>query len=191
MFKAIIFDFAGVVAEEGYDNWLKKYAPDCKTNYNEYLFIAKEGDIALIPHEKYLYRLSNATGIPSEKIWPAMRKEFVIRKNMISLIKHLKKHYRIGLLSNFPEGWLQEILKEENIKGLFDAVTISSEIHVAKPDKKIFLDIFDKLNLSAEEAIFIDDKTENVKKAEKIGMKSLLFVSYEKLNSDLRDLAIL
>lgn len=190
MIKAIVFDFSGVISEEGYDNWLKKNTVDYKENNNRYLLIAKEGDKAVLPIEKYLSRLSKETGVQPKNIWPSMRKEFILRKDMISFILKLKENYKIGLLSNFPKGWLQIILKEEKIYNYFNAITISSELHIAKPDLRIFFDILNKLGILSDEAVFIDDKKENVIAANNIGIKGLLFTSLINLKKDFLKLNI-
>ena len=58
-------------------------------------------------------------------------------------------------------------------------------------NKNIYNRLFEKYKLIPEECLFIDDKKENVKGAEAIGMYGLRFLSSEQLIEDLRRLTIL
>lgn len=50
--------------------------------------------------------------------------------------------------------------------------------------------MLEKVNLSPDECIFIDDKKEYADAASKVGMHGLKFNSYEKLISDLNSLGV-
>ena len=54
--------------------------------------------------------------------------------------------------------------------GLFDAILLSGEVGVGKPDPRIYLLAADRLGLIPEQCVFVDDLRANVRGAVQIGM---------------------
>ena len=98
---------------------------------------------------------------------------------MIEIVKDMKKKgKKLYLLSNISIGFAEVYESIKWIKELFlvfDGVVFSGPLKMAKPQKEIFEYTLDKYNLSAEESLFIDDKEENVKGAEDVGINGYLF----------------
>lgn len=100
-------------------------------------------------------------------------------------IEELKKKYKIALLSNFSNGlenFLQEVFK---IYHLFDLVVSSYNVKMKKPDRRIYEHTIEKLGILPEEAVFIDNLEENVKGAEAVGIKGIIFKDVEQCRFDL------
>ncbi len=57
---------------------------------------------------------------------------------------------------------------------MFDAVVISSEVGMRKPEPQIFLHAAELLGLSPHECIFIDDIEANITAAEQVGFTGVL-----------------
>lgn len=57
----------------------------------------------------------------------------------------------------------------------FDGIVVSADVHVVKPDVRIYEHLLEKYNLNAEECLFIDDREDNVEGAIKAGMKAVRF----------------
>ena len=55
----------------------------------------------------------------------------------------------------------------------FDGGVASCEVHVNKPDPKIYRALLDKYSLKAEECVFIDDRLENVQAAFALGFAGI------------------
>ncbi len=71
-----------------------------------------------------------------------------------------------GLLSNsWGGGYPTELFGE-----MFDAVVISSEVGMRKPEPRIFLHAAGLLGLDPQECIFIDDIQANIAAAEQTGL---------------------
>ena len=91
------------------------------------------------------------------------------------LIKKLKKDgYKLYLLSNVSKKYGDDKDEFEFLKD-FDGFVFSGAVKMMKPDRKIYEYTLDTFNLKAEECIFIDDREENIKGAEKCGIKGFLF----------------
>jgi putative hydrolase of the HAD superfamily len=75
-----------------------------------------------------------------------------------------------GLLSNsWGVGYPRELLGD-----LFDAVVISAEVGMRKPEPRIFRHAAELLRLRPEDCIFIDDIQANVTAAEQLGFTGVL-----------------
>ncbi|WP_289008320.1 HAD family phosphatase [uncultured Thermomonospora sp.] len=76
---------------------------------------------------------------------------------------------RIGLLSNsWGNDYPRQMWGE-----LFDAVVISCEVGMRKPDERIFRHTLELMGLQPHECAFVDDIEHNVRAAEAIGMIGL------------------
>jgi putative hydrolase of the HAD superfamily len=67
----------------------------------------------------------------------------------------------------------------------FDQLTWSCELHIAKPDPTIYIHTCEKLGVRPEDALFLDDKIENIRGAEELGLHAIQFRNVEQLRQDL------
>ena len=56
---------------------------------------------------------------------------------------------------------------------------------ITKPDRRIYGVLFQKYDIDPKQAVFIDDRRENVDEAIAAGMKGILFESYEQAKEEL------
>ncbi len=68
---------------------------------------------------------------------------------------------------------------------LFEAILVSGEERIAKPDPALFRLLLDRHELVAEEVLFVDDSPANVAAARTIGLRSVHFRDAERLRADL------
>lgn len=115
---------------------------------------------------------------------------FIIDEQLVALIKKLKKEYKIVLLSNSNKGYVRKILNEQGLEELFDSMVVSGEVGYIKPDIKIFELTLEKLDVKAEETIFIDDNAYNTDAAETIGIKGILYKDLATLRESFASLNI-
>lgn len=95
------------------------------------------------------------------------------RRRMQELVQTLKSRgYCVYYLSNIPEDVLA-LLTERDLKGLFDGGVASCEVHINKPDPRIYQALLEKYHLKAGESIFIDDRLENVQAAFQLGFAGI------------------
>ena len=83
---------------------------------------------------------------------------------------------RTGLLSN---SWGFEGYPRERFGELFDAVVISGEVGLRKPDPAIYALAADRLGLPAAACVFVDDLDTNVHAAEAAGMTGVVHTGAE------------
>lgn len=98
----------------------------------------------------------------------------------LALLK--KKGYRIYILSNYSEELFSKHTKDAGFLNILDGGIISYQIHLLKPNARIYKALLEKYSLKAEECMFFDDKEENVNGAGRVGMKAVQVTSREMLN---------
>lgn len=190
MIKAIIFDFAGVIGSDGYWLWLREIVPNFKQEKGYFSSIADQVDKGTITNNEFTNLLSEKLGIPQDQIWKQESKRIIINMKVVDLIGDLKKHYKIGLLTNFTHEWMTDLLKKNRLKQLFDAILISSLHKVIKPEHAAFEKILELLSVRKEEAVFIDDREVHVEGAKKFGLTAILYKKEKQLSNDLKSLGI-
>jgi len=76
----------------------------------------------------------------------------------VEAVKRIAPSYRLGLLSNFDDAETgREILFDTGIAHLFEAIIISAELALRKPNPLIFRRMLEMLNLEAHEILFVGD----------------------------------
>jgi putative hydrolase of the HAD superfamily len=66
----------------------------------------------------------------------------------------------------------------------------SCKIGLKKPDKRCFLLVLNNHKLLPNQTIFIDDRHENIKSAQSLGMNTILFKNNKQLIIELKKLGI-
>lgn len=92
---------------------------------------------------------------------------------------------KTAILSNMGDLVQREIERSCRWINQFDVQVWSNQIHVAKPDPRIYMHTAVLLGLSPEEVLFLDDRPVNVLAAKRLGMQSLVFSTMEQLAVDL------
>lgn len=189
MITTVIFDFFGVVSSEVAPFWFgARFAREEAIRLKqEYMEPADHGDIS---KEELFARLSALSGEAAEDIEAEFSRLAVINRDTVEVIKALKGKYKVGLLSNAQAEWLEDIFVREDLHGLFDLEVISGRVRATKPSVEIYRIALERLNVTADEAVFIDDNPKNVAAAETLGIHGIVFESADKLRCDLSDLDV-
>ncbi|MFK0192748.1 HAD-IA family hydrolase [Kitasatospora sp. NPDC090308] len=74
------------------------------------------------------------------------------------------------------------------MNGSFDAVVLSSEHGLRKPDAALFQMVLDRLGPEAAECVFVDDSEANVEAADALGFTALLGLDEQVVARQLREL---
>ncbi len=108
---------------------------------------------------------------------PALQRDFWAGdcpdEELVGLIRELRSAgIRIGLLSNH----LRELRgRLGDLEPLLDAVVISGEVGVLKPDPAVYRLALERLDVAPGEAVFVDDWRPNVEGARQLGMIGVHF----------------
>jgi putative hydrolase of the HAD superfamily len=107
---------------------------------------------------------------------------------LLDWVDHLRADgIKAGVISNMFIGLAKQIRAGAPWLHRFDDYTISAEIGATKPDPAIYRHSLERLGVRPHEALFLDDRENNVEGARAIGMEGLVFTTPEKLRADLEE----
>ena len=190
---AILFDFGGVIAEEGFHEGLKAIARSqgldpqllerlgMDTVYDSGYVTGKGNE------EDFWRLLRERSGIAGSN--GALRHEilsrFTVRSWMLELVRELRRRgYQTALLSDQTE-WLDELDTQQDFLQAFDRVFVSYRLGKGKRDASLFDEVIESLGLTPEQAIFIDDAPANIETANNRGLRGLLYTDHATLEAKL------
>ncbi len=194
MIKAILFDFGGVIAEEGFREGLMEIGR--KNGYDPDMFFRKSTD--LVYESGYVYGRADESAYwkairsefsikgSDEELREELLKRFVVRPEVIEIIKELKRPgMGIYILSD-QTNWLDELESKYHFFELFDEVFNSYHMQRTKRDRSLFSDICNELGIPAKEALFVDDNPANTERAENAGLQTITYISSQDLRYSLQ-----
>lgn len=183
MLKAVFFDWGHTFTGSGF--------ADAKEEINILLRPYKLTWDRFYPYWRNLYELRSSGRIkndsefynwlgkilsredpPLKEILDIIINSHNIPQENIEIVKKLKKDYKVGLITNNVQEWVERVLRNYRIEDLFDAVIVSSRAEVRKPDAKIFYIALKTFSVEPEEAVFVSDElAEDLIGAKGCGMK--------------------
>lgn len=117
------------------------------------------------------------------------KKEFKINKELIYLIKLLKRNYKVGCISNTINSHAKFNRKQGALK-FFNPCILSNEVRARKPSSKIFEIYLKQANCRPEEGLFITEIDPRLSGAQELGLQTLQFFGVVRLKNDLNDLGL-
>jgi len=111
----------------------------------------------------------------------------------VEIFKELKESgkYKIYALTNWSAETFPVALERFEFLSWFDGIVVSGAEKMRKPVPEFYQILLDRHLVNPAEALFIDDNYRNVLAAEKLGIKSIHFMSAEKLRDELVNLNVL
>jgi putative hydrolase of the HAD superfamily len=116
---------------------------------------------------------------------------FQANPEICTLVPRLKQRYRLVLLSNTNElhSWYFRRQFGDTLRW-FDALVLSHEVGVRKPDRRIYDHALRHAGCSARECVFIDDMPANVAAAQEAGWHGVVYRRGDDLRVVLAELGI-
>jgi FMN phosphatase YigB (HAD superfamily) len=192
--KNIIFDYGNVIfmldfvkskqawQELGIENTNTFYAQKVQDN----IFDGFEtGEVTATEFRDYIRQIINNQQLTNEQIDNAWNSLLVgIPEGNHELLLSLRSKYRTFLLSNINAihyDYIMKYLKNdfgfEGNDHLFEKTYYSHLVGKRKPGAAIFEQILNENNLIPEETLFIDDNSNNIAAAEKLGIQTYLMTA--------------
>lgn len=109
----------------------------------------------------------------SEFISEDLRLYEQLNPRMLSLLKRLRPAYKLATICNGGSRAAME--RKFRLSKLVDLMVFDNEEGISKPDERIYLRTLERLALRPEEAVFVDDKAENVEAAWRLGIRGIHF----------------
>lgn len=191
MKQVVVFDFGGVIAEEGFQEGLKAIAR--ANGLDEVVFFEGARDL--------IYQTGYVTGTSDEKTyWQAVRlrfglnesdknlreqilNRFVVRPEMLSFASDLQKRGHTTSLLTDQTDWLYQLDREggSGILTHFQFVFNSYDLHMSKRDRDLFQYVEQTLKTAPKDILFVDDNPDNIEMAARLGWEAILFQGYQRL----------
>jgi putative hydrolase of the HAD superfamily len=90
---------------------------------------------------------------------------------------------RTAMLSNGVPEVMGRVRQERQLQDYFDAVVVSYEVGVIKPNPAIYRICLDRLGTAASKALFVDDRVVNIQAATALGLQTLHFTGDESVEA--------
>jgi len=192
--EAVVFDFGGVLADEGFREGL--YAIARRTGRDMETFYAAATET--------VYDCGYVTGRASEAdFWAAlrgrtgiglpdaeMRREvldrFVLRPWMIDMVRQLRQRGLQTVILSDQSDWLDELDLRYHFFREFDRVYNSYHLGRTKRDAAIFDELLAWLQLTGPEILFVDDNPGHIARAASRGIETHLFTGRQGFLATLR-----
>ncbi|MBI9051104.1 MAG: HAD family phosphatase [Anaerolineaceae bacterium] len=150
---------------------------------------AGQATIGSISSEEHWKSVQSLLKIPDESL-EDFKNEFwggdELDKALVKRIDQLRPEYKTALLSNAWDDARENVGRKHEFLYAFDVSVFSAEVEMAKPNANFYEWMLDQLQVSADEAIFVDDMLENVIAAIDLGIHGIRFIDREQTIKDLQ-----
>jgi len=191
--RAVLFDFGGVLAKEGFRKGLADLARQqgldpqavhqaAADAIYESGYILGQGTV-----EEFWRILHAKTGLAgdSSALFQAVAAGFILRPRMFALVDALRAQGYITAILSDQSDWLDRLDAQLNFFRSFDRVYNSFHLGKGKRDASLFADVARDLGLAPHAIAFVDDDPGNVERARSQGIKGVLFQSEDQCVNDL------
>lgn len=105
-----------------------------------------------------------------------------LNQPILRWVEQLRRaRFRTALLSNMHHDMVEHLRANAEWTKGFDVLTLSSSLGMAKPDPEIFQCCLKQLGVSADQALFIDDRDANIEAALRLGISGIAAPTTEAL----------
>jgi putative hydrolase of the HAD superfamily len=184
-YRGLILDFGGVVTTDFYGALSafcvrRGLAPDAfvhvlrDTNEGRRALAAVEsGQITQRAYEK---TIADLLGVDSEGLLGHALADLRPRPEVLDLVRRIRASgIAVGVLSNSWGSGDYDPYDGYDLQGNFDAVVISDQVGLRKPDPAIYLRTAAEMGVPANACVFVDDTAANLPAAAELGMAVVHF----------------
>ncbi len=195
----VIFDWGGVLSPpptpKDFEPLRQALRLDALTLQDHYWRKRDPFDLDALSAAEYwgeIARAAGGTGSPEE-----VRKLEVLDSELWSRFDQVlvewvrvlrERKFKLGILSNMSRSVGGHLLRTHKWLEIFDHFCFSGDLRIGKPDPAIYRTCLDALQVTAAEALFIDDREVNITAARGVGMHGIVFRTADQLRRDLAPL---
>ena len=183
--RALILDFGGVLSHPQPEEWFPSTAEAmgvAEDAFRRAYWQHRHAYDAGLPAEEYWRRVEDTLGRPSRPhLIPRLIQSDVeswttYREDVWAIARSFRARGGLtAFLSNGVPEAMARIRAERPLERWFDVVVVSCEVGVAKPDPEIFRICLSRLGVLPEQALFVDDRADNIEGAARLGIGTLHF----------------
>ena len=182
MIRCVISDLGRVIIFFDNNIFFEKIANYCPFSKEEiaeltsaHLEIVRSFDEGKITPEEFYNQVTKVlqASIDYDSFYSIYNDVFSLNPPVLEIMQRLKGNYRLVLLSNTDVMRFGFVKKKFPEIMIFDEYILSYEVGSMKPHPQIYREALKRTGVKAEECIFIDDKEENVKIAQRLGINGI------------------
>ena len=207
MIQAILWDFGGVLTTSPFEAFNRfEQANDVPTDFIRGINAKdpetnawaqfESSQITLDEFDQKFAEESAAVGhrIGGKQVIELLSGE--LRPNMVDVLKACKARFRVACITNNVKSGMgpgmarnsERVSEVAEVMALFDLVVESSIEGIRKPDPRIYQITCDRLVISPENAVFLDDFGTNLKPARALGMQTIKVIDEDDAISQLAEI---
>lgn len=195
--KAVIFDWGGVLIEDPTPALMQYCADELNVSCADYTRahrkFADDFQLGKISEDDFFSAVCNCLNVPPPSTGCLWGRVFTAvyrpKEDVFKLTGTLRKKGLLTCILSNTEPPAAEYFDRQKYD-MFDLAVFSCRQGLKKPDERIFKETVKQLGVAAPEAVFVDDRAENIDAAKKVGLVGILFVGVEDLSSELSRLGI-
>ena len=197
MIKGVVFDFGGVMTTSTMPKRVEALAAEKGIAWDAIVrgFAARrlKFDSGTLSATGFYEQVWNDAGISVDAATTAAfvkadNESWLYRnERTLEWIKSLKSRgFKIGILTNMPPAFAKDHFRSvfADFIALSDALVISGEEGIVKPDRRIYDLLRERIGLPAETLLFVDDVEKNVVGAREAGWQAVRFVTNDQVEAD-------
>src|SRR5258706_7265722 len=182
--RAVVFDIGGVLEITPRTGWVEKWEACLHLNPGELderlMDVWKDGSSGKISEEEVEQSVGEIIGMDQGQVealmadlWEGYLGELNIE--LAAYFASLRPRYQTALLSNSFAGARSREQERYNFDEICDLLIYSHEEGIAKPERRIFELICERLGVQLAEIVFLDDVEANIAAARVCGLQAILF----------------
>jgi HAD superfamily hydrolase (TIGR01509 family) len=183
MIKTIFFDFDGVLTLDGSGSFttctnIQKHAPDVTFDHILRCYRVHHPKMLLgqTTHAAIWKDFCTCIGkdLALEVLDEAFRSTPANTK-MLELAKRLKKHHKLGIITDNNKERLDVLKEKMKLPDLFEIIVVSGETGIRKDSEETFVRALDLAGCKSGECVFIDNNEDNLVAPKKLGWNTILY----------------
>jgi putative hydrolase of the HAD superfamily len=197
--QAVLLDFGGVIAEEGFQQGLYAIAEKFGLDQKRFFQLANEavynsGYVIGTGSEKdYWNEVREHSGIRAidEDLRQEILSRFILRDWMLETVKTMQQQGLVTAILSDQSDWLDLLDSQYHFFQYFDAVFNSFHLGKTKRDSTIFIETLQALKVNADETLFVDDNIGHIDRAAAAGLQTHHFDGRQGFMKKLQELGLL
>ena len=199
MISAILFDFGGVLVRTEDHAGRRRWEEQCGLAAGELDTLvfnsptAVRATVGEVPEAAIWVYIAARLRLDLDQL-DRLRRDFWagdrLDPDLAALMQDLRPRYKVAVLSNAWSGAREQFTRVHGLDQVTDALIISSEEQLAKPDARLFHRAAERLGAQPGEAVLVDDFIENVEGARAAGMQAIHYQAGMDVRGALRALGV-
>lgn len=183
--NAIIFDCLGVLQVDYTQAFYEENVKDYERLRPQLMELNRQRDYGFISQTEFIQGVADVSNLEAGFVESNMASKLTRNQPLLEYLNELKADFKLGLISNIGPGSMERYFAREELDRLFDAVILSGEEGVAKPNPYIYQLAAERLGVPVGACVMIDDSEDNCAGADAAGMKAIHYRSFKLMKREL------